>query len=87
MQIFFFSSRSCLQITGITVLTLNIVFTTKLWEILHAFLSADFLQNHFFQEIPSECQTVWIQVRADILSGLIWVQTVCKGNSQMHSKP
>ena len=33
--------------------------------------------------IPSECQTVWIQVRPDILSGLIWVQTVCKGYQQM----
>ena len=26
----------------------------------------------------SECQTVWIQIRTDILSVLIWVQTVCK---------
>ena len=25
----------------------------------------------------SECQTVWIQIRMDILSVLIWVQTVC----------
>ena len=36
-----------------------------------------------FQKIisgkPSECQTVWIQIRPDILFGLIWVQTVCKG--------
>ena len=40
----------------------------------------------FFQKnlsgIPSECQTVWIQIRPDILSGLIWVQTVCKGYKQ-----
>ena len=28
--------------------------------------------------ITSECQTVWIQIRSNILSGLIWVQTVCK---------
>ena len=27
---------------------------------------------------PSECHTVWIQIRPDSLSGLIWVQTVCK---------
>ena len=33
--------------------------------------------------IPSECLTVWIQIRPDILSGLIWVQTVCKGYQQM----
>ena len=40
-----------------------------------------------FQKIlsgmPSVCQTVWIQIRPDILSGLIWVQTVCKGYQQM----
>ena len=32
--------------------------------------------------MPSECQTVWIQIGPDILSGPIWVQTVCKGNQQ-----
>ena len=36
----------------------------------------------FFQECH-QCQTVWIQIRPDILSGLIWVQTVCRGNQQM----
>ena len=49
--------------------------------------SADFFQNEGFQEIlsgiQSECQTVWIQIRTDILSVLIWVQTVCKGYQQM----
>ena len=49
-------------------------------------LSADFFQNHFFQKIlsgiPSECRTVWIQIRPDILSGLIWVQTVYKDYQQ-----
>ena len=40
-------------------------------------LSAD------FSGIPSECQTVWIQIRPpDTLSGLIWFQTVCKGYQQ-----
>ena len=33
--------------------------------------------------IPSECQTVWVQIRPDVLSGLIWVQIVCKGYQQM----
>ena len=32
--------------------------------------------------LPSGCQTVWIQIRPDILSGLIWVQTVCRGYQQ-----
>ena len=32
--------------------------------------------------MPSRCQTVWIQIRPNILTGLIWVQTVCKGYQQ-----
>ena len=30
----------------------------------------------------SECQTVWIQIRTDVLSVLIWVQTVYHGYQQ-----
>ena len=30
-----------------------------------------------------ECQTVWIWIRSNDLSVLIWVQTVCKGYQQM----
>ena len=33
--------------------------------------------------MPFECQPVWIQIRPDILLGLIWAQTVCKGYQQM----
>ena len=29
-----------------------------------------------------QCQTVWILIRLDILSSLIWVQTACKGYQQ-----
>ena len=44
------------------------------WEIVHAYMSsADFFQNQFFRkvlsQIPSECQTDWIQNRPDILWG------------------
>ena len=57
-------------------------------EIFRAFLSsADFFQNHIFGKIlsgiPSECQTDWFQIRPDIFSGLIWVQSVSKGYEQM----
>ena len=56
-------------------------------EIVHAFSSvADFFQNQLFQKIllrmTCECQTDWIQIKPDILSGLIWFQTVCKVNSR-----
>ena len=36
------------------------------------------LQLSFFKINFQECQTVWNQTRHDILSDLIWVQTVCK---------
>ena len=49
-------------------------------------LSAEFFQNLPFQKIlsgiSSECQTVLIQIRPDVLSGLVLVQTVCKGYQQ-----
>ena len=32
-----------------------------------------------FSGIPSKGQTVWIQIKPDILSCLIWVQLICKG--------
>ena len=32
------------------------------------------------------CQTVWIQIMADILSKLIWAQTVCKGYHAVDNK-
>ena len=45
-----------------------------------------FVHNKVFRKIlsgmPSQCQTVWIQIRPDKLSGLIWVQTVCKSYLQ-----
>ena len=52
------------------------------------FSSADiFFKITFFEKnpsgIPTECQTVSIQIRPEILSGLIWVQTFCKDYEQM----
>ena len=55
--------------------------------------SADvFFQNQFvscccffgndLSGISVECQAVWILNTPDVLSGLIWVQIVCKGNQQ-----
>ena len=55
--------------------------------------SADiFFQNQFvscccffgndISGISEVCQAVWIQIIPDVLSGLFWVQIVCKGNQQ-----
>ena len=44
-----------------------------------------FSKSTFFKilsGIPSECQTVRIHIRPDVLPGLIWVQTVCNGYQQ-----
>ena len=41
------------------------------------FFKISFFENFF------QCQTDWIQIRPDILSGLIWVQSVCIGYQQM----
>ena len=49
-------------------------------------LSADIFQNLVFQKVLSgtlsECKTVWIQIRTDVMSVLFWVQMVCKGYKQ-----
>ena len=48
--------------------------------------SANFVQNQIFQTFlsgaQSECQKVWIKIMTDVLSVLIWVQTVGKGYQQ-----
>ena len=44
-----------------------------------------FFQNIIFQNIFKEyhqCRTVWIQIRTDIPSGLIGIQTVCTDYQQ-----
>ena len=51
-------------------------------------LSVDFFQNYFltfFWETlaGTRCQKIWIQIRTNILSVLIWVQTVRKSYQQM----
>ena len=40
------------------------------------------LKKIFQENVLSECQTVWVQKRPDVLSGLIWIQTVCKDHQQ-----
>ena len=51
-------------------------------DLLIFFFKINFFEK-FFQELPLECQTVWILIRPDILSGLIWVQSVSKSYQQM----
>ena len=41
-----------------------------------------YFNNNKKSRIPSECQTIWIQIRPNFLLGLIWVQTVLRGYEQ-----
>ena len=48
------------------------------------FSSAEFLQNYVFLQInhrgsPSECQTVWIQIKIDVLWSSSWFKLFAKG--------
>ena len=59
------------------------------WAIFHdlfccllIFLKINFLTK-ILSGMLSECQTVWTRIRINILSVLIWVQTVCKDHQQM----
>ena len=54
-------------------------------------LSADFFFKINFLKKPlgtlTKCQTIWIKIRTDRMSALIWVQTVCKDYQQMKKSP
>ena len=54
-------------------------FQILLLLFLHALLICHILLfGYWIFSLPSRCQTVWIQIRPNILSGLICVQNVCK---------
>ena len=52
-----------------------------IFSLLLIFFKINFLKK-IFQGYPPKSQTVWIQVRPDILSSLIWTQSVSKGYSE-----
>ena len=43
-------------------------------------LFSNLLQNRV--NLSKQCQTSWIQIMLDVLLGLVWVQSVCKGYEQ-----
>ena len=65
-----------------TLLTSPILYI--LGNFAYSLSFADFSKLTFknLSGLPSECQTVWIQIRPYEMSSLIWVQTVCKGYQQ-----
>ena len=67
--------RKCKYVTFSTLCSCLLV-------ILHGVFKINFFEKLSQESVPSECQTVWAQIRPDVLSGLIWVQTICKGYQQ-----
>ena len=59
--------------------------------LVKAFLSSDdFIQKKLFlgknlSVISSKCQTVWIKILPDALSGLIWVPAVIGSRKRVHT--
>ena len=60
------------------------------WSAFGFFNIAFIIPSHFIVVpyltlwmLPSGCQTVWIQIRPNTMSALIWVQTIYKGYQQM----
>ena len=50
------------------------------------FLKINFFENKSFRNaIRVKCQTVWTQIRPNILVDLIWVQTVAKISSRQQN--
>ena len=61
--------------------SLQHAFVVTTYHLL-TFFKINFLKKKAFRNTIRDSQTVWIQIRTDILSVLIWVQTVCKGYQQ-----
>ena len=78
-----------MQTTGALTLGVERLILSRLYWVILEFACFFGRMIDFFQEnnilSGSMSQTVWIQIRPDILLGLIGVQTVCSG--YQHSKP
>ena len=55
-------------------------------EIFEIFFYQLIFSKKMFKEIASECQTVWIWIRSDVLLDLIWVQTAYNDYQQKRVK-
>ena len=73
-------AKKCMfdQLLDFHILLLLFLYTLLLCHIL--------LFGCWIFSIASGCQVVWIQIRPNILSGLIWVQTVCNLGYQQTTK-
>ena len=71
-----------LPISRVSIFWILSEFTHCMMGNLACFLSSEFFLKIVLQKnsgIPLLCQTIWIQIRNDVLLGLNWIQTVCNG--------
>ena len=82
LQKVFISSQEWQNLKAETSLLINFnpLYTGKFFMLLLS--SADIFQK-ILSGTPSECQTVWIQIRTNILFVRNWFQTVCQGYQQI----
>ena len=62
-------------------LTLSMLDNFACFFVVCRFKKKKKIKKKIFQEYH-QYQTVWVQIRPDVLLGLIWVQTVCKSYQQ-----
>ena len=73
------------ELTHIFLKYSNTLTLCQLGNLSWFFVFCWFFPNYFWKihsVISSVCQTGWIQIRPDVLSRLIWVQTICEGYQQ-----
>ena len=74
----FIFAKKCILISWFS----NIAFITPSHFIIVPYFIL-WVLDFWIPSLASGCQTVYIQIRPDVLLGLIWVQTVCKGYQQI----
>ena len=77
-----FTQKKCVSDQKVDTLTRCLMDNfSNFFAICGFFSKSTFSKN--LSGMPSECQTVWIQIWPDALSGLIRVQPICIGYQQM----
>ena len=69
-----------------SVCLVHLLFVIFFCLFQNRFFSKNYFKNAITiseKQFVNQCKTVWIQIRPDILFGLIWLQIVCKGYQQM----
>ena len=64
------------------IMLITVMVTVTVTNFKTSLLPGFFVQFFFFQKIITGIPTSLVKIRPDVLSGLIWIQSVCKGYKQ-----